>query len=155
MPVREYDGRTWLKRKLYSRRKRCAHWRFVAVLFGVAALWILQQSNGLTPFRAGCVILLSAAVCWAVWAGARRRLVFAGKSFKVMAGSKAIEEVDLSVARLVLRRRRIGRMYDVSYFAVLPSREAELFAMQNYRELPRIVQLLEERTGSKIEEERT
>ena len=73
-----------------------------------------------------------------------------------MAGSKAIEEVDLSsVARLVLRRRRIGRMYDVSYFAVLPSREAELFAMQNYRELPRIVQLLEERTGSKIEEERT
>jgi hypothetical protein len=38
---------------------------------------------------------------------------------------------------------------------VLPDREAELFAKQNYRDLARIVQLLEERTGRKIEEERT
>jgi hypothetical protein len=128
----------------------------VAVLFGVIALWILRQSNGLTPFRAGFVILLAAAVCWAVWAGARRRLVFAGKILRVMAGSKTIEEVDLStVSRLILRRRRIGRIYDVSYFAVLPGREAELFAKQNYRDLSRILQLLEERTGRKIEEERT
>jgi hypothetical protein len=72
-----------------------------------------------------------------------------------MPGSKAIEEIDLSpVSRLILRRRRIGRGYSVSYFAVLPEREAELFAKVNYRDVPRIEQLLEERTGRKIEEER-
>jgi hypothetical protein len=128
----------------------------VAVLFAVVALWIMRQSNALTPFKAGFVILLAAAVCWAVWAGGRRRLVFAGKTLRVMSGAKTTEEVDLArVTRLVLRRRRVGRMYDVSYFAVLPEREAELFAKQNYRDLPRIMQLLEERTGRKIEEERT
>ena len=127
-----------------------------AIVFGAVALWVLRQSNEVTPFRVGFVVFLVLVVCWAVWAGGRRRLVFAGKTLRVMSGAKTTEEVDLArVTRLVLRRRRVGRMYDVSYFAVLPEREAELFAKQNYRDLPRIVQLLEERTGRKIEEERT
>jgi len=73
-----------------------------------------------------------------------------------MSGSKAIEEVDLArVTRLVLRRKLVGRVYRVSYFAVLPEREAELFDKVNYADVPGIVQLLEERTGHKMEEERT
>jgi hypothetical protein len=127
-----------------------------AIVFGAAALWVLRQSNGLGPFSGGLVVLMVVAACWAVWAGGRRRLVFAGKTLRVMSGSKAIEEVDLArVTRLVLRRKLVGRVYRVSYFAVLPEREAELFDKVNYADVPGIVQLLEERTGHKMEEERT
>jgi len=78
----------------------------------------------------------------------RRRLVFAGKTLRVLSGSKATGEVDLArVTRLVLRRRLVGRVYRVTYLAVLPEREAELFDTVNYPEVPRVVQLLGERTA--------
>jgi hypothetical protein len=128
----------------------------ISVWIGVLWILLLRQSNGLGRFSGGFMAVLIMATCLAVWASGRRRLVFAGKTLRVMAGSKMIEEIDLSrVTRLVLRRRRVGRGYFVSYFAVLPEREAELFAKQNYRHLPRIVQLMEGHSGRKIEEEGT
>ena len=58
------------------------------------------------------------------WAGGRRRLVFAGKTL-----------------------RGNGRLD-----AVFPEREAELFDKVNYADVPRMVQLPEERAGNKMEE---
>jgi hypothetical protein len=130
----------------------------VVISVWIGALWILllRQRNGLGRFTGGFMVFLVVATCLAIWARGRRRLVFAGKTLRAMAGSKVIEEVDLArVTRLLLRHRRVGRGYSVSYFAVLPEREAGLFARQNYSGLTRIVQLLEERTGRKIEEEST
>jgi hypothetical protein len=112
----------------------------IAIVFGAVALWVLRQSNGLGRFSDGLMSFLVVATCLAVWAGGRHRVVFAGKTLRVLSGSKATAEIDLArVTRLILRRKLVGRVFYVSYFGVLPEREAELFDKVNYPDVPRIL----------------
>jgi hypothetical protein len=126
-----------------------------AVFFGIAVLWGLQQSNGLTPTLAGIVTAVVALVVWVALMASRRRLAFSGATLKLLSGSKVIEQIDLRrVSRLVCRIVLRPKASHTTYLAVLPEGEIELFDKRAYRELPRILQMLEARTGRMFEEER-
>jgi hypothetical protein len=127
----------------------------LAVLLGAGAIWILSQSHGLSPVSGGAIGLVVLLICVGSWKAARRRLVFAGTTAKLMSGPQTVQAVDLArVTRLVKRRKPVGKVDYVWYVAVFPDREIELFERNNFRDLPKIEQLLRERSGRAIEEER-
>jgi hypothetical protein len=129
------------------------------VLFGAVVLWVPQQSKGLTPTSGGiavAAVALVVAVVWAALLASRRLLRFSRRGAEAAVRIERKEEIDLRrVSRLVCRIVVRGNAGSYAmYIAVLPEGEIELFDRKAYRDLPRILQLLEARTGRAIEEER-
>jgi hypothetical protein len=128
----------------------------IVALFGVGAVSFLWWARAITPIIAGIMLAIVVLIVVGAVAASHRKIVFAGDIFRVTSGEKVLREFDLrQVTRLVRRSVIRPKASRVTYLAVLPGKEIELFDLKQYLDEAKIVELLEARSGRKVEIERT